>query len=211
MQTKQSIAWPHPVCMATNTGLPFYLPLSLQVQLYPEAMRGRPDTPPATSLREYHFTILMAELASAYAEGRGQDFADDRFAIDKLLQEEPQHQPLAARFRKLMTLWLQEAHNKKQREEEKERETDEEDEDSNDSDDEGFIKVSKPSKASNESPSSTASTNGQQFSKDGDAVAGTATAARTKSVFDLSGLIDTEDDSSSDEYSSSDEAETARN
>lgn len=174
-------------------------------------MRGRPDTPPATSLREYHFTILMTELASAYAEGRGQDFADGRFAIDDLLQEEPQHQFLAARFSKLMTLWLQEAHNKRQREDaERKTEEVEDDEDSEDSDDEGFIKVSKPSKGSKDSPSSTASTNGQQVSKDGDAVEGTTTTTHTKSVFDLSGLIDTEDDSSGDEDSSSDEEETAQ-
>lgn len=175
-------------------------------------MRGRPDTPPATSLREYHFTILMTRLSSAYTEGRGQDFADGRFAIDSLLQEEPQHQPLAARFSKLMTLWLQEAHNRRQREDtEREIEEVEDDEDSEDSDDEGFIKVSKPRKVSKESPSSTASADGQQVSKGGDAVEGTATAARARSVFDLSGLIDTEDDSSGDDDSSSDEEETVQN
>lgn len=177
-------------------------------------MRGRPDTPPATSLREFHFTILMTRLASAYTEGQGQDFADGRSAIDSLLQEEPQHQPLAARFRKLMTLWLQEAHNKRQREEEREMEEAEDDENSVDSDDEETIKVSmpsKPSKPSKESPSSTASADGQRVSKDGDHVEGTPTAARAKSVFDLSGLIDTEDDPSSDEDSSSDEEKTARN
>lgn len=111
-----------------------------------------------------------------------------------------------------MTLWLQEAHNKRQREDvDRETEEVEDDEDSEDSDDEGFIKVSKPSKGSKDSPSSTASTDGQQVSKDGGTVGGTATAARAKSVFDLSGLIDTEDESSSDEDSSSDEEEPAQN
>ncbi|KAL1848680.1 hypothetical protein Daus18300_013550 [Diaporthe australafricana] len=77
------------------------------LQLYPEAMRRNPNTPAATSLREYHFMILMTNVATAFAKGRDQDFADDRVALGNLLDEECKHKPLGARFRRLMALWLQ--------------------------------------------------------------------------------------------------------
>ncbi|KAG6354579.1 hypothetical protein INS49_004597 [Diaporthe citri] len=189
------------------------------LQLCPESMRGRPRTPAATSLREHHLTVLMTQVARAYAEGRGQDFADSRFAINNLLQEEPEHQPLAARFRALMGLWLQGAHNKRQQEEferRQKRQRDEEEEremkelqegkakDNEESDGEEAVKAVKTSA---KSPSSTASADSQRVSKDGDEVEGSSAAARTKTVFDLSGLIDTDENESSsdDDETSSDE------
>lgn len=187
-------------------------------------MRGSPTILAAISLREQHFTVLMTKVASAYAAGRGQDFADGRFAIDDLLQEKPEHQPLVARFRALMGLWLQDAHNKRQQEEferKKKRQREEEEremkeaqegvraednENKEQGDDEEVIR------ARADSPSSTTSTDSQHVSKDGDEVEGSQAASRAKSVFDLSGLIDTdEDESSSDDETSSDEEYTARN
>lgn len=182
-------------------------------------MRGRPDTPPATSLREYHFSVLMAQVARAYAEGRGQDFADGRSAVDSLLREEPQHQPLAERFRQLMGLWLQEAHDKRQREELERQQLEDEDDEMEDSEDseqgEGEeageeSKAGNASVASQESPSSsssTASADGQRDSKDVDEVDGSPAAARTRSVFDLSGLITTDDSSDDDDDDSSSDEE----
>lgn len=182
-------------------------------------MRGHPDTPAATSLREYHFTILMTNAASAYAEGRGQDFADDRSALDHLLQEEPEHQPLAMRFRNLMGLWLRDAHNKRQqvefermqksqreREEREMKEAQERERAENEKQSGGEEEVAK---AVEDSPSSTASGDSQSDSKDGSEVQASPTPARAKSVFDLSGLMDTDEDESSveDEDSSSDEEE----
>lgn len=184
-------------------------------------MRGHPDTPPATSLREYHFTVLMAQVARAYADGRGQDFADGRSAIDSLLQEEPDHQPLALRFRKLMGLWLQEARDKRQREElekllqEVEEELEAEDsEDSEESEGEEAIEASRESRVRNNSnasqesaSSSTASADSQHVPEEGDEVDGSPAATRPKSVFDPSGQITTDDSSEDDEDSSSDEEE----
>lgn len=184
-------------------------------------MRGRPSTPAATSLREHHFAVLMTQVARAYAEGRGQDFADDRSAIDHLLQEEPKHQPLAVRFRAVMGMWLQDAHNKRQQEKldrRRKRQREEEEggmrkaqegkaEDSEDSEESDGEEAVKTRKASEKSPSSTASANSQHISKDDDEVQGSPAAALTKTVFDLSGLIDTDEDESSsdDEEASSDD------
>lgn len=84
-------------------------------------MRGDPNTPAVTSLREHHFTILMTNVATAFADGRGQDFADDRVALGNLLDEEHEHKPLGARFSRLMALWLQDDMNKKRQEEMKKR------------------------------------------------------------------------------------------
>lgn len=163
----------------------------------------------------------MTQVARAYAEGRGQDYADGRFAIDNLLQEEPRHQPLAVRFRALMGMWLQDAHNKRQQEkferrQKREREEEEEEmkeaqegraEDNEDSEESDGEEAVKTRKASEKSPSSTASADSQRVSKDGDEVQGSPAAAPTKTVFDLSGLIDTDEDESSsdDEETSSDE------
>lgn len=160
----------------------------------------------------------MAQVARAYAEGRGQDFADGRSAIDNLLREEPGHQHLAERFRTLMGLWLQEAHDKLQQEEleRRQREDEDEDEEMEDSEDseqgEGKeagkeSKTGNASVASQESPSSssTASADSQGASRDGSEVDGSPAAARAKSVFDLSGQITTDDSSDDDEDSSSDE------
>lgn len=151
-------------------------------------MRGRPDTPAATSLREYHFTVLMTQVASAYAEGRGQDFADSRSALDSLLQEEPQHQPLSARFRRLMGLWLQDAHNKRQRQELE-------------------AKQRRLREAEKETGVEKAMEDAEGDEQGGGSESASPTAAATaKSVFDLSGLNDSdEDDSTGDEESSSDE------
>lgn len=178
-------------------------------------MRGRPRTPVATSLRKNHFTVLMTQVARAYAEGRGQDFADGRSTINNLLQEVPKHHPLAARFRTLMGLWLQDAYNKRQQEEferrkkrqqEEEEETDEAEDSENSEESDGEEAV-KAVQVSEESPSSTASADSQQVSKDGEEVEGSPMAVRAKSVFDLSGLIDTDEDESSsgDDETSSDE------
>ncbi|KAI7783530.1 hypothetical protein LA080_011659 [Diaporthe eres] len=189
------------------------------LQLCPEGVRGRPSSPAVTSLREHHFALLMAQVARAYAEGRGQDFADNRSAIDQLLREEPKHQPLAVRFRALMGMWLQDAHIKRQQEkfdrrQKREREEKEmkeaqegraeDDEDSEDSDGEEVVKTRK---ASEQSPSSAGSADSQRVSRDGDEVQGSPGAAPTKTVFDLSGLIDTDEDESSsdDEEASSDD------
>ncbi|KAK2606694.1 hypothetical protein N8I77_005425 [Diaporthe amygdali] len=89
-------------------------------KLYPVAMRGNPATPAATSLREYHFIVLMVKLASSHADGRAQDFADNRFAVHNLLLEERKHEHLAEHFRMLMGLWVKEAWDK-QREEDMEK------------------------------------------------------------------------------------------
>lgn len=163
----------------------------------------------------------MTQVARAYADGRGQDFADGRFAIDYLLQEEPKHQPLVARFRALMGLWLLDAHNKRQQEkfemrQKKEREEEEREmkeahgrdkaEDNENKEQGDGEEARNARKASEDSPSSTASADSQHASKDGNEVEGSP-AACTKSVFDLSGLIDTDEDESSsdDEETSSDE------
>lgn len=79
-------------------------------------MRVDPNTPAATSLKEYHFTILMRQAFDAFAEGRGEDFSDMRVALHDLLQEEAKHKTLAERLCRLMGLWLQDAHNKRQQE-----------------------------------------------------------------------------------------------
>lgn len=152
-------------------------------------MRGRPDTPAATSLREYHFTVLMTQVASAYAEGRGQDFADSRAALDSLLREEPQHQPLSARFRRLMGLWLQEAHNKRQREEL-----------------EGKRRRQREAEGEVGTETAVEDAEGDEQGGDSKSSASPAAAARAKSVFDLSGLVDSdEDESTGHEESSGDE------
>lgn len=166
----------------------------------------------------------MTQVARAYADGRGQDFADGRFAIDHLLREEPKHRPLAGRFRALMGSWLQDAHNKRQQEEyerrqKREREVEEREMKEANKRDKAEDKENKEEgigeeaiRASEDSPSSTASADSQHVSKDGDEVEGSSmVAGRAKSVFDLSGLVDTDEgeSSSDDDETSSDEESTA--
>lgn len=79
-------------------------------------MRINPHAPAATSLKEFHFSLLMRQAFEFFAVGRGQDFSDTRFILHDLLREEPEHKPLADRFCRLMGLWMQDAHNKRQRE-----------------------------------------------------------------------------------------------
>lgn len=195
-------------------------------------MRGHPSTPAATTLREYHFVILMTQIATAYADGRGQDFADSRSALDRLLQEEPEQQPLTARFRRIMGLWLQDAHNKRQQEDferkqrrlrkEEEKEIQEalemeraENDTANENTENGAIETieiedderneqshaEQGNEASEYSPSSSATDQGD--SEDGSEEEGSPSPPRAKNVFDLSGLIDTDEDSTSDDDDSS--------
>lgn len=172
-------------------------------------MRGHPDTPAATSLREYHFTILMHQVVAAYAEGRGQDFADDRFALDNLLREEPEHQPLAERFCRLMGLWLQEAHNKRQQEKletEQRRKRQKEERKMRKEQEMNLKKAGKKSnKKINErndgkrgadlgEDSSSSLDIDEQDSDVGDEAQTSPAPIRAKNVFDLAGLIDTDEE-----------------
>lgn len=172
-------------------------------------MRGHPDTPAATSLREYHFTILMHQVVTAYAEGRGQDFADDRFALDNLLREEPEHQPLAERFCRLMGLWLQEAHNRRQQEKfeaEQRRKRQKEERKMRKEQEMNLKKAGKKSKKKiNErndgkrdidfGEDSSSSFDADQPDSDvGDEAQTSPAPIRAKSVFDLAGLIDTDEE-----------------
>lgn len=183
-------------------------------------MRGDPSTPAATSLREYHFTILMNQVLAAYAEGRGQDFADGRFALHDLIQEEPEHQPLAERFRRLMGLWLQEAHNKRQQvyfERAQRRKRQKEEGEMREEQKRGIKHAENKENSKNKERSAgkegTHSSQGssswpnanEQNSDVGVEAQTSSSPIRAKDVFDLAGLIDTNDESSGDEVSSSDE------
>lgn len=157
----------------------------------------------------------MTQIATAYADGRGQDFADGRSALDRLLQEEPEHQPLAVHFREIMGLWLQDAHDKRQQEEfesdqrrqrkegEREmKEVREREEVENNETNENIANIEnneqsnakEDTKASKDSPSSSAAD--QHEPEDSSEVEGPLTPDRAKSVFDLSGLIDSDEDGS---------------
>lgn len=185
-------------------------------------MRGHPDTPAATSLRQYHFTILMNQVVTAYAEGRGQDFADGRFALDHLLREEPEHQPLSERFRRLMGLWLQEAHNKRQqekleieqrrkRQKEERKLRKEQETNMKKGKKKEHNKINKRSDGARgtalSEDSSSSSDADEQNSDVGDETQASPAPIRAKNVLDLAGLIDTEEDelSSGDDDTSDDE------
>ncbi|KAG8164475.1 hypothetical protein KVR01_006393 [Diaporthe batatas] len=85
-------------------------------QLFPHHLRVNHATAAVTTLKEYHFTLLMRETFESYATDRLQDFADIRISLHEFLQEDPQHKPLAERFCRLMGLWLLDGHNRRQQE-----------------------------------------------------------------------------------------------
>jgi hypothetical protein len=180
-------------------------------------MRGDPSTPAATSLREYHFAILMKQVLAAYAEGRGQDFADGRFAVHHLLQEEPEHQPLAERFSRLMGLWLQEAHNKRRQvefEREQRRKRQREEGEMREEQERGVKKAKNKENNKNKEHAGKEATHSsqdscswldanEQHSGVGVKAQTSPSPIRAKDVFDLAGLIETEDESGGDDEVSS--------
>ncbi|POS78050.1 hypothetical protein DHEL01_v203565 [Diaporthe helianthi] len=91
-------------------------------QLYPHTTGAAPYVLAETSLREHHFNMLMEQAIESFAEGRGQDFADERIAIHNILLQKPEHKQLAEHFCRLMGRWLQLAHNKRQQEEDEREE-----------------------------------------------------------------------------------------
>jgi hypothetical protein len=165
----------------------------------------------------------LNQLLTAYAEGHGQAFADNRFAVEQLLREEPEHQPLAERFGKLMGLWLQEAYEKRRQaaiergqklrrqKEEAMREEQERGSKKARNKCNNSKNTCKERDDGNEDAHSSQGSSSWPDAKDQHSIVVAAAKAspapiRRKDVFDLAGLIKTDRDSSSvDEPSSDDE------